>query len=455
MLGQTAIGKYRLLSLLGSGSNGEVFLAEPIRFPKQRVVVKRIHDHAVQSPKFRQLFEAEVRSMRNFNHPYSVRLLDASLDDPIGPCMIMEYVPGITLADLLEQQKRMEPERVGRLLGYLGHAIHAAHQCGIVHRDLKPANLMVVNAGQPDEMLKVMDFGFAGFVAKPHLQLAELTGRGPISAMGTPEYVSPEMIRGDSVDTRSDLYSVGVILFEMLTGRLPFQHPTLDDLLAAHVKVNPPRFHKIGFGHIAARVEGVVQLALAKYPNERQQNAKEIVDEFGRALGERLWEETAPPGWDAVTDSGTYIQAQTPCAMPGLPDHADPFQVKESFDVAIPERLIAAKIRGFVEDVDATVLESEPGLIRLQVGLPSNYQNRPVTESSIINWFKKRLKGSVPPGKEPIAVELHMEKPDPNRTSLRVSVSCGPVKEYPPRDLKLWRTRCGKVQTILKQYLGG
>ena len=455
MLGCTAIGKYRLLSLLGSGSNGEVFLAEPIRFPNQRVVVKRIHDRAVQSPKFRQLFEAEVRSMRNFNHPYSVRLLDASVDDPIGPCLVMEYVPGLTLEDLLEQHERMEPERVGRLLGYLGHAIHAAHQCGIVHRDLKPANLMVVNAGQPDEMLKVMDFGFAGFVAKPHLQLAELTGHGPISALGTPEYVSPEMIRGDTVDTRSDLYSVGVILFEMLTGRLPFQHSTLDDLLIAHVKVNPPRFHKIGFGHIPAGIEDVVQLALSKYPNERQQNAKEVVDEFGRAIGERLWDETAPPGWDASTESGGFIHAHTPGAMPGLPESADPFQVDESFDVAIPERLVAAKIRGFVEDVDATVLESEPGLIRLQVGLPSNYQNRPVTESSIINWFKKRLTASVPRGKEPIAVELHIEKLDPNRTSLRVSVSCGPVKDYPPRDLDLWRTRCGKVQTILKQYLGG
>lgn len=455
MLGQKAIGKYRLLSLLGSGSNGEVFLAEPIRFPKQRVVVKRIHDRAVQSPKFRQLFESEVRSMRNFNHPYSVRLLDASVDDPIGPCMVMEYVPGITLEALLERHKRMEPERVGRLLGYLGHAIQAAHHCGIVHRDLKPANLMVMNAGQPDEMLKVMDFGFAGFVAKPHLQLAELTGRGPISAMGTPEYVSPEMIRGDTVDTRSDLYSLGVILFEMLTGRLPFQHPILDDLLAAHVQVNPPRFHRIGFGHIPAGVEGVVQLALAKYPNERQQNAREMVDEFGRALGERFWEETAPPGWEPNAHSGTYIPAQTPGAMPGLPAEVDPYQVKGRFDVAIPERLIAAKIRGFVDDVDATVLASEPGLIRLQVGLPSNYQNRPVTESSIINWFKKCLRGSVPRGKEPIAVELHMEKPDPTVTCMRVSVSCGPVKEYPPRDLKLWQSRCGKVQTILKQYLGG
>jgi len=455
MLGQTALGKYRLLRELGSGSNGAVFLAEPLRYPGNRVVVKRIHEHATQSPKFRQLFDAEVRSMRNFNHPYSVRLLDASLDDPIGPCLVMEYVHGLTLEDLLAKQKRFSIDRTGRLLGHLCHAIQAAHSCGIIHRDLKPANLMVLNAGQPSETLKVMDFGFAGFTARPHLQLAELTGHGPIFALGTPEYVSPEMVRGDPVDTRSDLYSVGVIVYEMLSGRLPFNHATMEATLAAHVREAPPRFHKIGAGDVPAGIEGVVQLALSKYANERHQSAREICQEYGRVLGERFWDDTAPPGWQPNASSGTYIPAHTPGSRPGLKDAApdDPFQVKDAFEVAIPERLVAAKIRGFVEDVDATVLESEPGLIRLQVGLPSNYQNRPVTESSLFTWLKGKFK-SVPRGKEPIAVELHMEKPDPGLTRLRVSVSCGPVREYPPRDLNSWRERCGKVQTMLRQYLG-
>jgi eukaryotic-like serine/threonine-protein kinase len=456
MLGQLALGKYRLLRSLGSGSNGAVYLAEPIRYPNNRVVVKRIHDHAVERPKFRQLFDAEVRSMRNFNHPYSVRLLDAALDDPIGPCLVMEYVPGITLEDLLQRSKRISVERVGRLLGFLCHAMQAAHTCGIIHRDLKPANLMVLNAGQATETLKVMDFGFAGFMAKPHLQLAELTGHGPIFALGTPEYVSPEMVRGDPVDTRSDLYSVGVILYEMLSGRMPFDYPVMEDTLAAHIKVPPPRFHRIGAGDISPAVEGVVQLALSKFANERHQSARELAQEFGRVLGEKFWDDTAPKGWEPTANSGAYIPAHTPAPMAGLPEPAapaDPFLLKDAFEVAIPERLVAAKIRGFVEDVDATVLESEPGLIRLQVGVPSNYQNRPVTESSLINWFKGKL-NPVQKGKEPIAVELHMEKPDPSLTRLRVSVTCGPVKEHPPRELGLWRERCGKVQTMLRQYLG-
>ena len=187
-------------------------------------MVKRIHDSVVAHPKFRQMFEAEVRSMANFDHPYAVGLIEAALDDPIGPCLVMEYVPGITLEAVSRDRhkRQLEPERVGRLLGCFCHALQAAHTAGIVHRDLKPSNLMVVNPDTLQETVKVMDFGFAGFAAKPHIQLAELTGHGPIYAIGTPGYVSPEMIRGDRVDGRSDLYSVGVILFEMLTGRLPF-----------------------------------------------------------------------------------------------------------------------------------------------------------------------------------------------------------------------------------------
>lgn len=452
----TALGKYRLLRLLGSGSNGDVYLAEPLRYPNHRVVVKRVHDHVVAHPKFRQLFEAEVHSMRNFSHPYAVRLLDAAVDDPIGPCLVMEYVPGSTLEDVLQRDRRLDVARVGRLLGFLCHALQAAHDAGIIHRDLKPANLMVVNAGLPTETLKVMDFGFAGFVARPHLQLAELTGHGPLFAIGTPGYVSPEMIRGDRVDTRSDLYSVGVIVFEMLTGRLPFEYDVVDRILAAHVKDSPPKFHRLGCGHVPAGVEGVVQLALSKFPNERQQTAHELAEGYGHAMGEKFLQQTEPAGWAPTPRPRSQVATKTPSERPApdLPD--DPYRSAESFEVTIPERMVAAKIRGFVEDVDATVLASEPGLIRLQLGMPSGYQSKPATTgSTLLGWIKNKVMTPPAKGQEPIHVELHMEKPDPSLTRMRVAVSCSPVKDFPPRDLASWKERCGKVQTMLRQYLGG
>ena len=451
MLGKMALGKYRLLHSLGSGSNAEVFLAEPCRYPNHRVVVKRIHDRVVTHPKFRQLFEAEVHSMANFVHPYAVRLLDAAVDDPIGPCLVMEYVPGVTLEQLLARHRILHPERVGRLLGYLGHALDAAHEAGIIHRDLKPANLMVVNADTAAESLKVMDFGFAGFAAKPHIQLAELTGHGPIYAMGTPAYVSPEMIRGDTVDTRSDLYSVGVMLFELLSGRLPFNHEFQEKLLAAHVKESPPRFHRIGCGHVPPAVEGVVHLALSKYPNERQQTAREMAEAFGQALSENYWEQAAPVGWVPAQRSGSMPSPLPPESRPA--PLADPFSVAHEFEAFMPERMAAAKLRGFVEDVGGNVLASEPGAILMRIGLPANYRERK-PGGALFGWFATLRRPSVARGQEPIEVELHMEKPDPSTTRLAVVAAYRPLRDYTPRDANLWRTRCDKLNAMLRQYLG-
>jgi serine/threonine protein kinase len=336
MLGKTALGKYRLVKSLGQGSNAEVFLAEALNNPRAPVVVKRIHDHIVEHPKFRQLFKDEVRSMAKFSHPYAVQFREASMDDPIGPCLVMEYVPGITLEALVNRTRALDVERVGRLLGYMCHALNAAHSAGIIHRDLKPANMMVLNAGTPAESLKIMDFGFAGFDTKPHIQLAELTGHGPIFAMGTPGYVSPEMIRGDRVDHRSDLYSVGVILYELLSGRLPFYFDSQEKLLEAHVRNSPPRFAKIGAKNIPAGVEGVVDLALAKYPNERPQTACELVQLFGKSLSTDFWEATAPVGWETLP----VARECTPPPRSGLNVPHDPFRITHEFEAFMPERIV-------------------------------------------------------------------------------------------------------------------
>jgi eukaryotic-like serine/threonine-protein kinase len=450
MLGKMALGKYRLLRELGRGSNAAVFLAESLITTSQRVVVKRVHPHVVEHPKFQQLFEDEVASMANFRHPYAVQFLEASINDPIGPCLVMEYVPGLTLESVLRLHRKLDLERAARLLGHLCHALQAAHDAGIIHRDLKPANLMVVHAGTVQESLKVMDFGFAGFAAKPHIQLAELTGHGPIFAMGTPGYISPEMIRGDTVDARSDLYSVGVILYEMLAGRLPFLDRDQDKLLAAHAQKTPPRFGRIGAGDIPEGVEAAVQLALAKYPNERQQNARELAKMFGAGLGVDIWGATAPVGWESRARSGDGVV--TPRSTPLLP--ADPYRITHEFAAFMPERLAAAKLRGFVEDLGGEVLTSEPGLIRMRVGVPAGYKEVPSAGSGILNWFRTRRQPTVTRGQEPIELELHVQKPVPSQQRLSVIVAFSPLKDYPPANAHSWRARCDKLHTMLRQYMG-
>lgn len=432
-----------------------MFLAQPLRAPETRVVVKRIHEHTLSNPKFRQMFDAEVRSMANFTHPYAVRFLEASLDDPGGPCLVMEYVPGVTLEDILARHKKLSVERVSRLLGFLCHALQAAHDAGIVHRDLKPANLMVWKAGTPDESIKVMDFGFAGFATKPHLQLAELTGKGTVYAIGTPGYVSPEMIRGDTVDSRSDLYAVGVMMYEVLTGRLPFNYNDEEKMLNAHLKETPPRFHRIScsFAHIG--LEGVIQHALAKFPNERHQTAKELLDCFGAAIGEKdLWQKTKPQNYDAMQNTAVIRMTPAPRPAPHLP--RDPFRVQFSFDVAMPEKIAAVKIKGFVDDFSGIVLDSDPGVIRINLGIPKGYSspNPAKKGSSLFGWLNVIRKPSIEAGQEPIDVEMHLDKLDVSKSLLRVSVTLKPMKEFMPKDQTLWQTRCDRLRVILRQYLG-
>src|SRR4051812_1626021 len=165
MIGRTFLGRYEATRLLGEGGMGRVFLARQRDLPDRQIVVKVMHDHIAADVKFRERFQREIQLMGKFQHPYAVTLYDFSLDDPLGPCIIMEYVRGVNLDTLLERNGRFTPARVGRLLGQLCEALQAAHDLGIVHRDLKPANLMIVDADTPREKVKVMDFGLAGDVS--------------------------------------------------------------------------------------------------------------------------------------------------------------------------------------------------------------------------------------------------------------------------------------------------
>lgn len=452
LIGKTFLGKYRTTAYLGEGSNAQVYLAHPVRDPNDRVVVKRILEHVQANPRFRQFFDAEVKSMARFSHPYAVRLLDASLDDPLGACLVLDFIPGVTLESLLHRHRRFAAERAARLVAPLCHALHAAHTAKIVHRDLKPANLMVVNADSPGESVRVMDFGFAGFTSKPFIQMVELTGKGQTFACGTPAYVSPEMVRGDAVDGRGDLYSVGVILFELLTGQLPFDGQTPEEMVTAHVKKSPPRFHRLGVKDVPPGVEAAVQIALSKFPNERQTTARDLCEQLGKALGFDLWNETAPPGYE---DDAEVVMCTVAPEDDGPRPSAlnDPFLLSDRFEALLPERLAAAKLRGFIDDIGAEVVTSEPGFIRVRHDMPANWKEPDEQQqgSRLFGWIAAFRAPVVEEGREPIQIDLQMEKLDPNRVA--VIVSFRPLKWYLPQSIRLWKDRCEAVYSILRKYL--
>ena len=448
VIGMAALGRYQILRFLGAGSNADVFLARPVSPPHTPVVVKRIKDHVAKTPRFRQFFDNEVRSMQSFQHPYIVRFMDASVDDPLGPCLVLEYVQGITLEDLLAKYRRFPADFVGQLLGPLCHALQAAQDARVVHRDLKPANLMVTHPGEPNMALKVMDFGFAGFASKPHIQLAELTGRGQIFACGTPAYVSPEMIRGDAVDSRGDLYGVGVMMFEMLTSRLPFDYHDQETLLAAHVNESPPSFADLGVKDVAPEVEAVVKMSLAKYPSERPQSFRQLTELFGRAVGLDIWAAGTPAGYvpDSADDD---IVDCTLAEVEGTLE--DRYIVTDRFEAMLPERLATAKIKGFIDDVGGEAVESEPGLIRMRVGMPENYESQPQSRSAIMGWLSAMRRPTVQPGEEPVEVVMKMDKIDSNRVA--VAVSFRPITQFMPADLPTWTSRCQALSGILRRYV--
>src|SRR3954453_19139785 len=163
MVGRGFLGRYEAIRLLGEGGMGCVYLARQTDLGRP-VVVKVMHDHIAADPKFRDRFQRETLLMARFHHPSAVTLYDASLNDPLGPCIVMEYVKGVNLEALLAKNGRMSAPRVGRIIGELCEVLQAAHEEGIIHRDLKPANLMILEPDPPRERIKVMDFGLAKLV---------------------------------------------------------------------------------------------------------------------------------------------------------------------------------------------------------------------------------------------------------------------------------------------------
>jgi serine/threonine-protein kinase len=448
MVGRMFLGRFETIRLLGEGGMGRVYLANDIKLGRQ-VVVKVMHDHIASDSNFRKRFEREKEAMVRFQHPYVVTLHDASLDDPEGPCIVMEYIRGVTLDVMLQKNTRLSAPRVGRLLSQLCEALFAAHQKGIVHRDLKPANLMIVDADSPYEILKVMDFGLVKLVAGSAKALNQDTVTNNDFAVGTPGYISPEQVRGDPMDHRSDLYSVGVILFELLTGRLPFVGAETMDVLLAHATQPPPRFEDVGASFwVPPSIEAVVTACLAKDANERPGTARELAEMYEAALAQERSPEVPSPAivMDALMGPGHITPLPQPAAA--FPHHEfDPQMVTCQLQAWMPDTIANYKLQGFVDDVGGQVTESKPGRIRVRLGGRGSVYFVPGTGP--LSWIG--LGGRMPA----IEMELLLER-DPSQTSLLwISVQMRPAFGKGGLLSEAFRERCKQVFCDLRGYLMG
>ncbi len=478
MLGRVFMGRYETVRLIGEGGMGRVYLARQLDLGRQ-VVVKVMHDHIAADPKFRERFARETLLMARFQHPYAVTLYDASLNDPQGSCIVMEYIRGVTLDQLLQSNGRLTPARVGRLLYQLCEVLQAAHALGIVHRDLKPSNLMIVDPDTPYELLKVMDFGLAKMLTPD--QFAKITQTHTEFAVGTPGYMCPEQARGDEMDGRGDLYSVGVILYELLAGRLPFAGRSTMDLLLAHVTEDPPPL-SIASGDldVPPAVEEVVRLCLAKNPDERPRSARELAELFEAGLTREtvyppsaaLERRDAGPVAAPVPTSSSPVQSgPTPVRPPAEPrlgqqdrtaavpitpatpisasqdtEVQDPFAVVHHLEAWMPERIAEYKLRGFIHDVGGDMIESVPGRIHVRFGGRGSVYTAP---RQGLSWLGITRRSNM------IDMELRLEHGDSARGSqLRITV----VFRSPGTDLNAnmaWRNVCTQIFCDLRGYLMG
>src|SRR5215208_4557157 len=280
MIGDPVVvgGRYELGALLGRGGMAEVRSAVDNRLGRA-VAVKQLRADLAIDPTFQARFRREAQSAAGLNHPTIVAVYDTGEEpDPTSgisiPYIVMELVEGTTLRDVLRDGRKILPERALELTVGVLDALAYSHKAGIIHRDIKPANVMLTPTGG----VKVMDFGIARAVADTSATMTQTA-----AVIGTAQYLSPEQARGETVDARSDLYSAGCLMYELLVGRPPFVGDSPVSVAYQHVREAPVPPSQVD-SVITPDIDAITLKALAKDPADRYQSAKEMKDDISRLL---------------------------------------------------------------------------------------------------------------------------------------------------------------------------
>ena len=297
--GSVVRGKYRILAKVGQGGMGAVYKAIHTRFKEVRAL-KVISPELASDAHFVRRFEQEAIIARKLQHANAVRVEDIDEAEDGRPFIVMEYIEGSSLADVIEQEAPMAVPRVCSIIQQAAAALNAAHELGLVHRDIKPSNIALIasagRSGISEEQVKVLDFGIAKVIdTSPEEDQAHkftrltLTGTGML--IGTPAYMSPEQAKGlpgDQIDGRSDLYSLGIVMYEMLSGDLPFKAATTVEQLAAHINTPPRPIREVRPElEVPERVSEVLMRCLKKEPAMRPASGQALIQELESATRRR------------------------------------------------------------------------------------------------------------------------------------------------------------------------
>jgi serine/threonine-protein kinase len=305
-------GRYEIGDLLGRGGMAEVHIGRDTRLGRT-VAVKMLRPDLARDPSFQARFRREAHSAASLNHPAVVAVYDTGEDEFGGnpvPYIVMEYVEGSTLRELLASGNRLVPERALEIVDGVLAALAYSHQQGIVHRDIKPANVMLTRSGE----VKVMDFGIARAVADSGATMTQTS-----AVIGTAQYLSPEQARGEQVDARSDLYSTGCLLYELLTGRPPFVGDSPVSVAYQHVREEPHPPSAVD-ADVPRSADSIVLKALSKDRETRYQTADEMRSDIAAALAGRPVAAPVPAPVTQQMDR-TSVIAGPPTVLPPGDDH--------------------------------------------------------------------------------------------------------------------------------------
>ncbi|MER5274370.1 Stk1 family PASTA domain-containing Ser/Thr kinase [Streptomyces sp. NPDC002809] len=306
-------GRYELGSVLGRGGMAEVYLAHDTRLGRT-VAVKTLRADLARDPSFQARFRREAQSAASLNHPAIVAVYDTGEDYVDGvsiPYIVMEYVDGSTLRELLHSGRRLLPERTLEMTVGILQALEYSHRAQIVHRDIKPANVMLTRTGQ----VKVMDFGIARAMGDSGMTMTQTA-----AVIGTAQYLSPEQAKGEQVDARSDLYSTGCLLYELLAVRPPFVGDSPVAVAYQHVREEPQPPSNFD-PEITPEMDAIVLKALTKDPDYRYQSADEMRADIEACLDGQPVAATAAMGAAGYGGYGGYDNDQPTTALRAADQH--------------------------------------------------------------------------------------------------------------------------------------
>jgi serine/threonine-protein kinase len=337
MIGST-VGSYKITDKIGEGGMGAVFKGVDVMLERE-VAIKMLRPELSRNPQIVERFRTEAVTLAKLNHPY-IATLYSFLREGDDFFMVMEYVRGETLDTVIRRSGAMSLEQAVALFCQALEGIEHAHKLGIVHRDIKPANMMLASEGT----IKVMDFGIARVLGTDRM-----TRAGHL--IGTVEYMSPEQVRGEETDGRSDVYSLGILLYEMLTGRVPFTSTSEYELMRRQIEEapTPPR---VFASNIPLSVEQVIMTALAKRPESRHQTA----GEFRASLTRDVWGSATPLDSAAPVYAAPATRIGNPFAT-DTPYPGTPSQSGASTDPAVRETVLAVSESPAPPPVHVTVSE--------------------------------------------------------------------------------------------------